>query len=147
MDVRLIDATKLRRIFDVWLSEMNNNDYEDQQTGTAIYDCACQLDDAPTIDPETLPSVKELQDEIKTLKEMNSEYLCMMVDVFDILNAMYGSCGKFCDDCIHEFWDKWGDDSKKSGLSEEEKKKRNKFIRDVLNKKILFYDDGNKKEE
>lgn len=66
---RLIDATKLRRIFDVWLSEMNDNDPEDQQTGTAIYDCACQLDDAPTIDPETMPIVRELREKLKQVTE------------------------------------------------------------------------------
>lgn len=69
MDVRLIDATELRRIFNVWLSDMNDNDQEDRQAGTVICDCICQLDDAPTIDPETLPIVQELRAEIERIKK------------------------------------------------------------------------------
>lgn len=49
--MRLIDADVYRKILKQWISECNEiND----SAGDIIFDCVCQLDDAPTIDPESL---------------------------------------------------------------------------------------------
>lgn len=67
MKQRLIDANVLKAIYEKWMSELDGMNPEHVDEGVTIFSCVCQLGDAPTIDPETLPIVQELRDEVKNL--------------------------------------------------------------------------------
>lgn len=51
-DKRLIDADELRQIYKEWLSQLASDEYAGDRCG--VETCIAFLDDAPTIDPETL---------------------------------------------------------------------------------------------
>lgn len=70
---RLIDATELRSAFDTWLSLLDDNNPDHQLEGSTIYNCALRVDNAPTVDPETLPLVKALRAENAELMQHNAE--------------------------------------------------------------------------
>lgn len=52
MEVGLIDANKLKKVFEKWWDEMELD---------SIKACILELNEQPTIDPETLPIVRELR--------------------------------------------------------------------------------------
>lgn len=70
---RLIDATELRSAFDTWLSLLDDNNPDHQLEGSTIYNCALRVDNAPTVDPETLPLVRALRAENAELMQHNAE--------------------------------------------------------------------------
>lgn len=65
---RLIDANALKAIYEKWMSELSGMNPEHEDEGSAIHSCVCQLDDAPTIDSETLPIVRELRKQVQGLQ-------------------------------------------------------------------------------
>lgn len=70
MKQRLIDANVLKAIYEKWMSELDGMNPEHVDEGVTIFSCVCQLGDAPTIDPETLPIVQELRANIAILEQI-----------------------------------------------------------------------------
>ena len=81
---RLIDANALR---EDWL-ENGENEY--------VYDTnsfLSSLDDAPTVDPETLPIVLKLREE---LKKVTAERDAVVKDRAELADFELEVCGQFC---------------------------------------------------
>lgn len=60
--MRLVDANAYKRILEGWLSGMHSGEDEQENAeGSAIFNCICQLDDAPTIDAEPVVRCKDCE--------------------------------------------------------------------------------------
>ena len=80
MEVRLIDANKLKKVFEKWWDEMELD---------SIKACIFELNEQPTIDPETLPIVRELREKLERVTAERDAALKQLSDISD------------CDTCKH----------------------------------------------
>lgn len=65
--MRLGDLDALKVVYQKWMSELDENNPEYADERNAILSCICQLEDQPSIDPESLPIVRQLQAEVSNL--------------------------------------------------------------------------------
>lgn len=104
---RIIDANVPREKLCKWLGRVyvsSQGGQFDDGTGEVIADCVNELDKAPTIDPETLPIVKELRENIDNL----CEFLCYATNgklsksnyTAEEMKVAFDDCVKLeCDNC------------------------------------------------
>lgn len=63
--MRLGDLDALKVVYQKWMSELDENNPEYADERNAILSCICQLEDQPSIDPESLPIVRQLRAELE----------------------------------------------------------------------------------
>ena len=52
-------------------------------------------------------AMRDAADAISMLKDENKKLKEYARDTHNTLNDLYGACGKFCDDTISSFWERW----------------------------------------
>lgn len=90
MEVRLIDANKLKKVFEKWWDEMELD---------SIKACIFELNEQPTIDPETLPIVQELR---KELERVTRERNAAIKDLKECAVENYMECN-YCKNEIKKY--------------------------------------------
>lgn len=128
MDVRLIDANELRGIESLLNTDIIQRSEEASWLmGQILHD----IDAMPTVDPETLPIVRDLRKENERLKQsFGDTFACYLMDKLDkaetelglmkieldaTVSQLHGFCKACrnytanycespCDNCIHEYY-------------------------------------------
>ena len=93
--MRLIDADRLENVFNIWLKEALFCAPDDNTEGAAIFSCLCQLQDAPTIDPEELRTRGHWIDRSPEAPQWAKSFKC-------------SNCGGFVDDDRFNFCPRCG---------------------------------------
>lgn len=103
--MRLGDLDALKVVYQKWMSELDENNPEYADERNAILSCICQLEDQPSIDPESLPIVKNLKAELEKVKEERDAAIKELPKRCS--TCYYGE--KLCDWCIldspEEVWE------------------------------------------